>query len=77
MGNQSENVQGLTIKEAFDTCLKIRGVYKMIELDRTTVSNMRRKMLYGEFPSEKTMKEILLKTGFRIIQAELWGRVSK
>lgn len=65
-------LHALTIKEAFDQCLKIKALYKKTELDHSTISNIKQKVKYGEFPTEKTMKEILLSAGYEIIQSEKW-----
>ncbi len=66
------NLQPLSLKEAFDQCLNIKALYKKIGLDHSTISNIKQKVKYGEFPTEKTMKEILLKAGYDVVQTEKW-----
>jgi hypothetical protein len=65
----------MTLKEAFYSSLQERGVYKKIGLDKSTVSHIKSKMRYGDFPSEATMKDILGKLGYIISQPESWEKI--
>ena len=67
----------MTLKDAFYDSLQERAVYKKIGLDRSTVSHIKAKMRYGDFPSEATMKDILTKLGYFISQPEHWAKPKK
>jgi len=66
----------MPIKNAFIEALSVRGIYKTIELDKSTVSNMKSKAEYGDFPSYETMKSILQKCGYEIKIEERWIKQS-
>jgi hypothetical protein len=62
----------MTLKEAFYQAISKRGVYNKLNLDKSTVSHMRSKMKYGDFPSEGTMKRHIKKLGYVIESPETW-----
>lgn len=62
------------IKLAFYDAITKMSVYKKLGLSRSTVSNLKRNIEHGEFPSHEKMKEILEKLGYEIVQVELWKK---
>jgi len=68
-----KNITGT--KEAFLKMLSERGVYKKLDVNRTTVSNWKR-ALSGEgryIPTIDKMEEMLLKYGAKIEQEKVWS----
>lgn len=69
---------GYPIKDAYLRMLSERGVYKHINLARSTVSNLRKQILEKElYPKDSTMKEQLELAGYICVQADRWAKVSK
>ena len=56
-------------KAAFLAMLKERGVYKKLGVDRSTVSNWKRK---PESVTLDKMEEMLLRYGATVVQEKIW-----
>lgn len=60
-------------KEAFEVMLKERGVYKKLNIDRSTVSNYRAYLKAGTHISMDKMEQMLLKYGATIVKEKIWN----
>lgn len=59
-------------REAFAAMLEIRGIYKSLGVDRSTVSGWRTAMRNGTGISTDKMQEMLLKYGASIARQIVW-----
>lgn len=64
---------GVPIKIAYNKLMGTRGIYKTLEIDRSTVSIIRDKIVKkGKYPSHEHMVTDLLRAGWHVSQNELW-----
>lgn len=59
-------------KQAFTLLLNTRGIYKVIGVERSTVSSWKIRMREGDGVSLEKMEEILLTVGAMVIQEKIW-----
>lgn len=59
-------------REAFAKMLEERGVYKQLDVSRSTVANWKAYLEKGESISLDKMEEMLLKYGATIAQEKVW-----
>lgn len=60
----------MTLEEAFEDCIKTKWVLLPDKNRRKWKQRMRMNLI-----SEKKMKEILFKHGYRVIFVEKWGKI--
>ncbi|MEJ2905065.1 hypothetical protein WAE58_21650 [Pedobacter panaciterrae] len=59
-------------KEAFVAMLNERGIYKKLEVERSTVSSWKIRMKSGDGVSLDKMEEMLIKSGATVVQEKVW-----
>ncbi len=62
-------------RNAFLQLLSQRGIYKLLEVSRSTVSNWKRALAGQDdkyMPSLDKMEEMLLKAGAKVVQEKVW-----
>jgi predicted RNase H-like HicB family nuclease len=62
----------LTTKDAFRVLLSERGIYKKLEVDRSTVANWKRYAHNGHLLSIDKMEEVLRKGGWQPTNQSAW-----
>lgn len=65
----SEKITGT--KEAFTEMIYRRGIYKYLDVDRSTVANWKTLLVEGGITIDK-MEEMLLKYGATVISEKKW-----
>lgn len=67
---------GLSLKDAYRSLFNERGIYKTLELSRSRISNTKKFMESGIFPTDTLMKSHLEKCGWKKVSTELWSKIS-
>lgn len=62
----------MTTNEAFTHVINTNGIYKKLNMNRSTVKSLRKRNADGEFISTDKKMEILIKAGYRIVQEMKW-----
>jgi hypothetical protein len=60
-------------KQAFETMLQERGIYRKLGVDTSTVANWKTYLKKGQSISLDKMEEMLLKAGATIAQEKIWN----
>lgn len=66
----TEVIQGTS--KAFAEMLSQRGIYTKLKLHRSTISNMKRNIAEGNYPTIDTMEELLLRAGAKVVSEKIW-----
>ncbi len=68
-----KKIVGISLKEAYNTMLDERGVYKELEITTGAVANIKRAIReQTKYPSDEVMRIQLQKLNWTIVQHELW-----
>jgi transposase len=59
-------------KEAFLELISQRGIYKRLDVSRSTVAGWKRRLAEGELLSLDKMEEILTKAGAKVVHEKIW-----
>lgn len=59
-------------REAFEALINQRGIYKLLGVDRSTVSNWKSYLEAGKSISLDKMEEMLIKAGANAVQEKVW-----
>ena len=59
-------------KNAFEIMLSERGIYKKLDVDRSTVANWKRYLSGGTQLSTNKMEEMLQKAGWKVANQQTW-----
>jgi len=70
--NALKTMKVIGTREAFAKMLEERGVYKQLDVSRSTVANWKAYLEKGESISLDKMEEMLLKYGATIAQEKVW-----
>lgn len=65
-------MQVVGTREAFMALISQRGVYKLLDVDRSTVANWKAYLREGKSISLDKMEEMLLKAGASVVSEKVW-----
>jgi len=71
--NNAKEEKGLSIYEAYSSLLDTRALNKILDLSKSTVSNIKTNIIENKiFPKYESMKRHLLKAGWTMVCEEKW-----
>lgn len=73
---KAQSEKGMLLHDAYMELLSIRGISNTLDLNRSTVSNIRKQIEESEkFPSVESMRTHLEMSGWRKVDDERWEKI--